>query len=111
MGAWEMHHRSTKTRPTKPCWRRMIDPHLIAWGVCEKESKSELNLRAAGKEVWHLSPCLENGSRCCCASGLSRFASSIGELRRCAGRSMHSSLASDGKRVFRPPVSSSLPEW
>ena len=33
----------------------MIDPHLIAWGVCEKERKSELNSRAAGKGVWHLS--------------------------------------------------------
>ena len=34
-------------------------------------------------------PCLENGSQCCCVSGLGRFASSIGELRRRAGRSMH----------------------
>ena len=49
MGAWEMHHRSTKTRPTKPCLRRMVDPHLLASGVCEKERKSELNSRAAGK--------------------------------------------------------------
>ena len=65
-------------------------------------------------------PCLENGSRCCCASGLSRSASSIGELRWRAGRFMHSSRASCRKRVFRPPVSSScpsgkmqskLPEW
>ena len=54
-------------------------------------------------------PCLENGSRCCCASGLSRSASSIGELRWRAGRFMHSSPASDRKRVFRLPVSSSLP--
>ena len=54
MGAWEMHHRSTKTRPTKPCLRRMVDPHLLASGVCEKERKSELNSRAAGKGVWHL---------------------------------------------------------
>jgi len=54
-------------------------------------------------------PCSENASQCCCASGLSRFASSIGELRRRAGRSMHSSRASCRKRVFRPPVSSSLP--
>ena len=50
-----MHHRSTKTRPTKPCLRRMVDPHLLASGVCEKERKSELNSRAAGKGVWHLS--------------------------------------------------------
>ena len=49
-----MHHRSTKTRPTKPCLRRMVDPHLLASGVCEKERKSELNSRAAGKGVWHL---------------------------------------------------------
>ena len=56
-------------------------------------------------------PCLENGSRCCCASGLSRSAHSIGELRWRAGRFMHSSRASCRKRVFRPPVSSSLPEW
>ena len=56
-------------------------------------------------------PCLENTSQCCCASGLSRFASSIGELRWRAGRFMHSSPASGRKRVFRPPVSSSLPEW
>ena len=34
-------------------------------------------------------PCLENGSQCCCVSGLGRFASSIGELRRRAGRSIH----------------------
>ena len=54
MGAWEMHHRSTKTRPTKPRWRRMVDPHLVASSVCEKERKSELNSRAAGKGVWHL---------------------------------------------------------
>ena len=40
-------------------------------------------------------PCLENGSRCCCASGLSRFAGAIGELRWRAGRFMHSSPASD----------------
>ena len=33
----------------------MVDPHLIASGVCEKERKSELNSRAAGKGVWHLS--------------------------------------------------------
>ena len=48
-------------------------------------------------------PCLENASQCCCACGLSRGASSIGELRRRAGRSMHSSPASGRKRVFRPP--------
>ena len=47
-------------------------------------------------------PCSENASQCFCASRLSRFAGFIGELRRCAGRSMHSSPASDGKRVFRP---------
>ena len=34
-------------------------------------------------------PCLENGSQCCCVSGLGRFASSIGALRRRAGRSVH----------------------
>ena len=33
----------------------MVDPHLLASGVCEKERKSELNSRAAGKGVWHLS--------------------------------------------------------
>ena len=49
-----MHHRSTKTRPTKPCLRRRVDPHLVASGVCEKERKSELNSRAAGNGVWHL---------------------------------------------------------
>ena len=32
----------------------MVDPHLLASGVCEKERKSELNSRAAGKGVWHL---------------------------------------------------------
>ena len=32
----------------------MVDPHLLASGVCEKEPKSELNSRAAGKGVWHL---------------------------------------------------------
>ena len=31
----------------------MVDPHLLASGVCEKERKSELNSRAAGKGVWH----------------------------------------------------------
>ena len=56
-------------------------------------------------------PCLENASQCYCACGLSRFAGAIGELRWRAGRFMHSSPASDRKRVFRPPVSSSLPEW
>ena len=56
-------------------------------------------------------PCLENVSQCCCVSGLSRGAGSIGELRRRAGRFMHSSPASVRERVFRPPVSSSLPEW
>ena len=35
--------------------------------------------------------CLENASQCCCACGLSRGASSIGELRWRAGRFMHSS--------------------
>ena len=34
-------------------------------------------------------PCSENASQCCCASRLSRFAGSIGELRRRAGRSIH----------------------
>ena len=38
-------------------------------------------------------------------------APSVGELRWRAGRFMHSSRASCRKRVFRPPVSSSLPEW
>ena len=33
----------------------MVDPIQIASGVCEKERKSELNSRAAGKGVWHLS--------------------------------------------------------
>ena len=56
MGAWEMHHRSTKTRPTKPCLRRMVDPHLLVSGVCEKERKSELNSRAAGIGVPHPFP-------------------------------------------------------
>ena len=56
MGAWEMHHRSTKTRPTKPCLRRMVDPHLIASGVCEKERKSEHNSSAAGKGVGTMPP-------------------------------------------------------
>ena len=65
-------------------------------------------------------PRSENASQCCCASGLSRFASSIGELRRRAGRSMHSSPASGRERVFRPPfhrvcpsgkMQSNLPEW
>ena len=32
----------------------MVDPHLLASCVCEKERKSELNSRAAGKGVWHL---------------------------------------------------------
>ena len=32
----------------------MVGPHLLASGVCEKERKSELNSRAAGKGVWHL---------------------------------------------------------
>ena len=56
-------------------------------------------------------PCLENESQCCCVGGLSRGACSIRELRWRAGRSMHSSRASCRKSVFRPPVSSSLPEW
>ena len=48
---------------------------------------------------------------------LASYLDRVGELRWRAGRSMHSSPASDGKRVFRPPVSSSgkmqskLPEW
>ena len=62
MGAWEMHHRSTKTRPTKPCWRRMVDRHLIASGVCKKERKSELNSRAAGIGVWHFSEGASRGA-------------------------------------------------
>ena len=32
----------------------MVDPHLLASGVCKKERKSELNSRAAGIGVWHL---------------------------------------------------------
>jgi len=48
-------------------------------------------------------PCLENVPQCCCVSGLSRGACSIGELRRRAGRFMHSSPASVRERVFRPP--------
>ena len=57
-------------------------------------------------------PCLENASQCCCACGLSRGASFIGELRRRAGRFMHSSPASGRERVFRPPFHRvSLPEW
>ena len=65
-------------------------------------------------------PCLENASQCCCACGLSRSASSIGELRWRAGRFMHSSPASGRERVFRPPfhrvcpsgkMQSNLPEW
>ena len=46
-------------------------------------------------------PCLENASQCCCACGLSRGTSSIGELRWRAGRFMHSSPASDRKRSVR----------
>ena len=55
--------------------------------------------------------CLENASQRCCAGGLGRSASSIGELRRRAGRFMHSSPASVRKRVFRLPFHRSLPEW
>ena len=55
-------------------------------------------------------PCLENGSRCCCASGLSRSAHSIGELRWRAGRFMHSSPASGRERVFRPPFHRVCPQ-
>ena len=32
----------------------MVDPHLLASGVCENERKSEHNSRTAGKGVWHL---------------------------------------------------------
>jgi len=65
-------------------------------------------------------PCLENGSQCCCACGLSRGASSIGELRRRAGRSMHSSRATAANAFSVRPfhrvcpsgkMQSKLPEW
>ena len=40
----------------------MVDPHLIASGVCKKERKSELNSRAAGKGVWHPSEGASRGA-------------------------------------------------
>ena len=40
----------------------MVDPHLLASGVCEKERKSELNSRAAGKGVWHPSEGASRGA-------------------------------------------------
>jgi len=65
-------------------------------------------------------PCLENGSQCCCVSGLGRFASSIGELRRRAGRSMHA-LRRATENAFSVrrfigvcpsgKMQSNLPEW
>ena len=85
MGAWEMHHRSTKTRPTKPCLRRMVDPHLLASGVCEKERKSELNSRAAGKGVWHPSEGASRGAAAASkrARAARRRACGVGEVKLC----------------------------
>ena len=85
MGAWEMHHRSTKTRPTKPCLRRMVDPHLLASGVCEKERKSELNSRAAGKGVWHFSEGASRGAAAAPkrARAARRRACGVGEVKLC----------------------------
>ena len=40
----------------------MVDPHLLVSGVCEKERKSELNSRAAGKGVWHPSEGASRGA-------------------------------------------------
>jgi len=40
----------------------MVDPHLLASGVCEKERKSELNSRAAGKGVPHPSEGASRGA-------------------------------------------------
>ena len=64
-------------------------------------------------------PCSENASQCCCASRLSRFAGSIGELRRRAGRSIHAlrratENASSVRRFIDCPsgkMQSNLPEW
>ena len=53
--------------------------------------------------------CLENASQCCCACGLSRGASSIGELRWRAGRFMHSSPASG--REFARVVKCNFGIW
>ena len=85
MGAWEMHHRSTKTRPTKPCLRRMVDPHLLASGVCEKERKSELNSRAAGKGAWHPSEGASRGAAAASkrARAARRRACGVGEVKLC----------------------------
>ena len=78
-----MHHRSTKTRPTKPCLRRMVDPHLLASGVCEKERKSELNSRAAGKGVWHPSEGASRGAAAAPkrARAARRRACGVGEVK------------------------------
>ena len=80
-----MHHRSTKTRPTKPCLRRMVDPHLLASGVCEKERKSELNSRAAGKGVWHPSEGASRGAAAASkrARAARRRACGVGEVKLC----------------------------
>ena len=80
-----MHHRSTKTRPTKPCLRRMVDPHLLVSGVCEKERKSELNSRAAGKGVWHFSEGASRGAAAAPkrARAARRRACGVGEVKLC----------------------------
>ena len=61
----------------------MVDPHLIASGVCEKERKSELNSRAAGKGVWHPSEGASRGAAAASkrARAARRRACGVGEVK------------------------------
>ena len=63
----------------------MVDPHLLVSGVCEKERKSELNSRAAGKGVWHFS---EGASRGAAAAPQTRSGSTSARLRGWGGETM-----------------------
>ena len=63
----------------------MVDPHLLASGVCEKERKSELNSRAAGKGVWHFSEGASRGAAAAPkrARAARRRACGVGEVKLC----------------------------
>ena len=61
----------------------MVDPHLLASGVCEKERKSELNSRAAGKGMWHPSEGASRGAAAASkrARAARRRACGVGEVK------------------------------
>ena len=61
----------------------MVDPHLLASGVCENERKSEHNSRTAGKGVWHLYEGASRGAAAASkrARAARRRACGVGEVK------------------------------